>query len=92
MYCLTQLLLDASESKNLLEQLLANKNSWLDGKKTAGSHAAGLKNNLQLDRNSITSKECSDLIAPKITGNKLIKSFALPRQIHGIMFTRMASG
>ena len=61
---------------------------WEDGKKTAGSHASKIKENLQLNRNSEVSKKYSQLIRKKIISNPLIKSFALPKLIHGIMFTK----
>ena len=61
---------------------------WEDGKKTAGTHASLVKNNLQLDRNSEVSIKLSQLIKKIILSNQLIKSFALPKQIHGVMFTK----
>ena len=57
-------------------------------KKTAGSHASKVKNNLQLNRNSEVSKKYAQLIKKKILENQLIKSFSLPKIIHGIMFTK----
>ncbi len=67
-----------------------NKKSelWENGKKTAGSHASKVKENLQLNRNSEVSKKYSELICKKIISNPLIKSFALPKITHGIMFTK----
>ena len=69
-----------------------NEGDWEDGKKTAGSHAAKVKNNLQLDRNSVISQNLSKLIIDKILSNALIKSFSLPKKIHGIMFTKASEG
>ena len=69
-----------------------NEGYWEDGKKTAGSHAAKVKNNLQLDRNSVISQNLSKLIIDKILSNALIKSFSLPKNIHGIMFTKASEG
>ena len=46
------------------------------------------KNNLQLNRNSEASKKNSQLVNKKIISNQLIKSFSLPKRIHGIMFTK----
>ena len=69
-----------------------NEGYWEDGKKTAGSHAAKVKNNLQLDRNSDISQNLSKLIIDKILSNALIKSFSLPKNIHGIMFTKASEG
>ena len=81
-------LLIQQEIEALIKNLNKDKNLWEDGKKTAGSHASKVKNNLQLDRESETSKKFTHLIRKKILSNPLIKSFALPKVIHGIMFTK----
>ena len=57
-------------------------------KKTAGTHASIVKNNLQLNRNSEVSKKYSQFVSKKILSSKLIKSFSLPKIIHGTMFTK----
>ena len=85
---LTHQLLIKEEIEGLIKNLNKDKNSWEDGKKTAGSHASKVKKNLQLDRDSETSKKFSHLIRKKILSNPLIKSFALPKIIHGMMFTK----
>ena len=54
----------------LLKTALINKDSlWEDGKKTAGNHAAKVKNNLQLNRNSEISQKYSKLISKKYFPN-----------------------
>ena len=89
---LTNQLLNPEELK-ILKQTLDNKDLiWEDGKKTAGSHAAKVKHNLQLNRNSEISKKFSKLITKKILNNELIKSFTLPKIIHGTMFTKSGKG
>ena len=85
---LTHQLLIKEEIEILTKNLKKENNHWEDGKKTAGSHSSKVKNNLQLDRESETSKKLSHLIRKKILSNPLIKSFALPKLIHGIMFTK----
>jgi PKHD-type hydroxylase len=86
-YLIHQLL--NAEEINLIKNDLGNETeNWEDGKKTAGSHATLVKNNLQLNRNSELSKKYSQLINKKILSNQLIKSFSLPKRIHGIMFTK----
>ena len=89
---LTHSLIDNSEAFEIVKQLKAEKYSWQDGKKTAGSHAAKIKNNFQLDRRSKTSNEIKDLVVKKIISNPLIKSFTLPSLIHGVMFTKSLPG
>ena len=78
-----------AEEINLIKKELDNcRQNWEDGKKTAGSQAAIVKNNLQLNRNSEVSRQNSQLISKKILSNELIKSYSLPKIIHGIMFTK----
>ena len=85
---LTSQLLIHEELETINKNLKNQKDHWEDGKKTAGSYASKVKNNLQLNRNSEFSKKYAELIKRKILSNQLIKSFALPKLIHGIMFTK----
>ena len=89
---LTCPLLNNEEIEKLKTNLDSNNNSWEDGKKTAGSFASKVKNNLQLDRNSSISKKNTEFVVKKILKNALIKSFALPKIIHGVMFTKSLKG
>ena len=85
---LTSQLLIQEEIEALIKNFKKENTLWEDGKKTAGSHASMVKNNLQLNRESEISKKFSHLIKKKILSSPLIKSFALPKIIHGIMFTK----
>ena len=85
---LTYKLLIEEELEILKHDLNKQNELWENGKKTAGSHASKVKDNLQLNRNSEVSKKYAQLIRKKIISNPLIKSFALPKIIHGIMFTK----
>ena len=89
---LTHSLLEESDSIEIVQILKAEESSWQDGKKTAGSHAAKIKSNFQLDRKSKLSLEIQDLIINKIISNPLLKSFTLPSLIHGVMFTKSLTG
>ena len=89
---LTHQLLNAEEINFIEKELEQENQGWEDGKKTAGSHASIEKNNLQLKRTSDISKKLSLLIKQKILNNDLIKSFTLPKNIHGIMFTKSSKG
>ena len=89
---LTHQLLNAEEINSIKKELKGENQDWEDGKKTAGSHASKVKNNLQLKRQSGISKKLSVLIKEKLLNNDLIKSFTLPKQIHGIMFTKSTEG
>ena len=81
-------LLNPKEINLIKNELEKESQDWEDGKKTAGSHASMVKNNLQLNRNSEASKKNSQLVNKKIISNELIKSFSLAKKIHGIMFTK----
>ena len=89
---LKQQLLTPEELKLLRFNLEKEVLLWEDGKKTAGNHAAKVKNNLQLKRNSDFSRKYAGLIYQKILNDDLIKSFTLPKQIHGGMFTKSKKG
>ena len=89
---LTHQLLNPEEINILNKNLFLKDLPWEDGKKTAGNHAAKVKDNLQLDRSSNISKKYTELIEKKILKNDLVKSFALPKRIHGTMFTKSLQG
>ena len=85
---LTLPLLNKEEIEILKTSINEHNEYWEDGKKTAGSHASKVKNNLQLNKNSEASKKYSKLIIKKILSISLIKSYALPKIIHGVMFSK----
>ena len=89
---LTHQILNSDELEILRKNLDKEELFWEDGKQTAGKHAADVKNNLQLKRDSNLSKKFSGLIVKKILNNELIKSFALPKKIHGTIFTKSTKG
>ena len=85
-------LLNPEELKILKNNIEMQNLEWEDGKKTAGKQAAKVKNNLQLNRESDASRKYTKLIEKKILSDNLIKSFALPKKIHGTMFTKSRKG
>jgi len=89
---LTHQLLNAEEINFIEKELEQENQDWEDGKNTAGSHASKVKNNLQLNRQSNISQKLSLIVKKKILNNDLIKSFTLPKHIHGIMFTKSSKG
>tara|TARA_Y100001968_G_scaffold83219_1_gene74326 strand:- start:200 stop:865 length:666 start_codon:yes stop_codon:yes gene_type:complete len=89
---LTHSLIDKSDALQIVKKLKAEKSSWEDGKKTAGTYAAKIKNNFQLDKTSPLSIELKDTIINQIISNPLCKSFTLPSLIHGVMFTQSLAG
>ena len=89
---LTRQLLNAEEINFIRKELEQDNQGWEDGKKTAGSHASIVKNNLQLKRTSDISKKLSSIVKQKILKDDLIKSFTLAKHVHGIMFTKSSKG
>ena len=89
---LTHKLLNSKELEILRKNLEKESQLWEDGKLTAGKHAAKVKNNLQLRRDSDLSIKFSGLITKKILSNELIKSFTLPKKIHGTIFSKSTIG
>ena len=89
---LTHQLFNSKELEILRENLDKEELSWEEGKKTAGEHAAQVKNNLQLRRDSDLSIKFSGLLTKKILNKELIKSFALPKRVHGTIFSKSKTG
>ena len=89
---LTYNLLNSEEIEILRKNLEKEELFWEDGKQTAGKHAAKVKNNLQLKRDSDLSIKFSGLITKKILSNEIIKSFALPKKVHGTIFSKSKIG
>ena len=89
---LTRQLLNAEEINFIEKELEQENQGWEDWKTPAGSHASIVKNNLRLKRTSDISKKLSSLVKQKILNDDLIKSFTLPKNIHGIMFTKSSKG
>ena len=89
---ITHQLLNSEELEIIIKNINKENCLWEDGKQTAGKHAAEVKNNLQLKRDSDLSRKFSGLITKKILGNELIKSFALPKKVHGTIFSKSKSG
>ena len=88
---LTHQLLNAEEIQIIKKEIDESTQYWEDGKKTAGTHASMVKNNLQLNRNTEVSKKNAQIVNKKILSSQLIKSFSLPKTIHGIMFTKSSN-
>ena len=72
---LTLQLLNEEEIEILIKTINDQNNLWEDGKKTAGSHASKVKNNLQLNRNSEVSKKYSQLIKKGFWKINLLRVF-----------------
>lgn len=70
-------------------QLLANA-PWTDGRITAGSQSARVKNNLQLPEDAAQSQQLRSLLLTALNRNPLFLSAALPKRIYPPLFNRYA--
>ncbi len=84
--------MEESKAKSLSESLLCNTEDWQEGKKTAGTHSAKVKQNMQLDKESETATKASQYVINLIQKDQLLKSFCLPKHIHGLMFSKTSKG
>ena len=89
---LTHQLLNIEEINLINKELEKSNQDWEDGKKTAGTYASIVKNNVQLRRESEVSKKLTKFIVNKVSGDQLIKSFSLTKKIHGTIFTKSKKG
>ena len=89
---LTHQLLNTEEINLINKELETCIQDWEDGKKTAGSFASKVKNNLQLRKESEVSKKFTKFILNKLSRDQLIKSFSLTKKIHGTIFTKSKKG
>jgi PKHD-type hydroxylase len=85
-------LLNTEEINFINKELEKYSQDWEDGKKTAGTHASKVKNNMQLNRESEISKKFTKFIVNKLNEDQLIKSFSLTKKIHGTIFSKSKKG
>ena len=89
---LTHQLLNTEEINFISKELEKYSQDWEDGKKTAGTYASKVKNNMQLNRESEISKKFTKFIVNKLNKDQLIKSFSLTKKIHGTIFSKSKKG
>lgn len=89
---LTTELISPEVASSLVAMLDDNDLPWLDGRLTAGSHAAEVKRNRQLDPCSQRSKQIIGQIQDRITQSPLIKSWCLIRRVHSLILSASTVG
>ena len=89
---LTSELLGVEETLQLTSELTNRESIWLDGRLTAGEHAALVKLNRQLDPSLPLARSIAEIVEQKIIDNPLLKSFALIRRVHSILISRSEVG
>ncbi len=62
--------------------------SWSDGRITAGTQSAQVKNNLQLREDSVEAEHARAIVLDAVSRNGLLFSAALPRRIFPPLFNR----
>jgi len=63
---------------------------WTDGRATAGSQSAAVKNNQQLPENSAAAQEARHIVSVALARNPLFVSGALPKKVYPPLFNRYA--
>ena len=62
---LTSELLDLEETLNWKSRLTSSASTWLDGRLTAGEHAALVKQNRQLEPSSSLARSIAEIVEQK---------------------------
>ena len=89
---LTSELLDLEETLHWKSRLTSSASTWLDGRLTAGEHAALVKQKCQLDPTSPLARSIAEIVEQKIIASPLLKSFALIRKVHSFLISRSEVG
>lgn len=78
------------EVNDILDKL--SKAEFIDGKKTAGWNARGVKNNQQLKKNDPTAAALKEKVKSTLSKNLLFQSTVRPKPIHTMLFSRYEMG
>ena len=85
-------LLTVSQLQLFQQQLQRTNLNWLDGRLTAGEHAAAVKSNRQLDPSCDLAAQISTLVSNQLCSSPLVKSFSLVRKVHSLLISSCADG
>jgi PKHD-type hydroxylase len=89
---LTSELLDPEQTRQLNGELTNSESIWLDGRLTAGEHAALVKQNRQLEPSSALAMSIAEIVEHRVIASPLLKSYALIRKVHSILISRSDAG
>ncbi|MEM9483209.1 MAG: Fe2+-dependent dioxygenase [Cyanobacteria bacterium P01_F01_bin.116] len=78
------------EVNDILDKLA--KAEFIDGKKTAGWNARGVKNNEQLKKNDPVAAALKEKVKSTLSKNLLFQSTVRPKSIHTMLFSRYEVG
>ncbi|MEB3322022.1 MAG: Fe2+-dependent dioxygenase, partial [Synechococcaceae cyanobacterium] len=85
-------LLSDTEVEGFRRRLLGQEARWEAGAQTAGWHARGVKENLQLARSSPLHRQLADELGAALVRHPLVQAAALPVRVHGMLFSRSGPG
>lgn len=88
-FCLDNIL--TTEALTIINQQL-EKAQFIEGKKTAGWHAATVKNNQQLSSQSPQAEILKNMVYNALENNSVFQMATLPRKIHSLLFSRYQKG
>ena len=89
---LSHSLLGADEIRDVQQRLEADDLPWRDGRLTAGSQAAKVKRNQQLDPGSELCLSIVKRVSQSLSRDPLVKSFSLIRKVHSLLISKSCSG
>ena len=85
-------LFEQEEALKIRDGLLSDTQNWYDGKRTAMGNAAKVKDNQQLEKTCPIFKKYQQIVLERMYTNLGIRSYALPKSIHGTIFSRTGVG
>jgi PKHD-type hydroxylase len=71
---------------------MINRSKFVDGKSTAGWHAALVKNNQQINPNEKSIQEIGTHISRTLMENEVFRLAARPKQLSPLLFSRYSNG
>ena len=89
---LSHSLLGADEIRDVQQRLEAEDLPWRDGRLTAGSQAAQVKRNQQLDPGSELCLSIVKRVSQSLSRDPLVKSYSLIRKVHSLLISKSCSG
>ena len=89
---LSHSLLGADEIRDVQQRLEADDLPWRDGRLTAGSQAAQVKKNQQLDPGCELCFSIVKRVSQLLSRDPLVKSFSLIRKVHSLLISKSCSG
>jgi PKHD-type hydroxylase len=84
--------LDANALQDVRRRLEDARDSWVDGRISAGYQGAPVKFNQQIDERSQVAADCQRIVLSALERNPLFISAVLPNEVYPPMFNRYGEG